>query len=100
LIVGIILAWPETSVNRFPAPMQTNGIPPIVIDARGLLCPEPLVRTRLALRLAAAGAIVEIQATDPLAALDIEVLCARGGAVYLGCTSDAEGLHTIRIVKP
>ena len=72
----------------------------IVVDARGLLCPEPLVRTRLALRASIAGAIIEIQATDPLATLDIEALCARGAAVYLGSSCDADGLHTIRIVKP
>jgi TusA-related sulfurtransferase len=72
-----------------------------IVDARGLLCPQPLVLARLALRSAAAGTLIEIWATDPLAPLDIEALCARGACHYLACTdADDEGVLHIRIRAP
>jgi tRNA 2-thiouridine synthesizing protein A len=72
-----------------------------IVDARGLLCPQPLVLARLALRGAADGAVIEIWATDPLAPLDLEALCARGACHYLGCTNaDDDGLLRIHIRAP
>lgn len=68
-----------------------------IVDARGLSCPEPLVLARLALRQHAAGRVLEVWATDPLASLDIEALCARGAGVYLGCEIDVDGVMRIRI---
>ena len=77
--------------------MQDADKSPVVIDARGLSCPEPLVLARRALRQHAAGSVLEVWATDPLASLDIEALCARGACVYLGCESDVDGVLRIRI---
>lgn len=72
-----------------------------IVDARGLLCPQPLVLAKRALRGAAGGSVIEIWATDPLAPLDIEALCARGACHYLGCTkADDDGLLHIRIRAP
>lgn len=72
-----------------------------IVDARGLYCPQPLVLTRRALRSAESGASIEIWATDPLASLDIEALCARGACHYLGCTdADETGLVRIRVRAP
>lgn len=68
---------------------------PTIIDARGLSCPEPLVLARRALRQGEAGARYELLATDPLAPLDIEALCARGACVYLGSHADAAGILRI-----
>lgn len=68
-----------------------------IIDARGLLCPQPLVLTRRALRQAVNGTLLEIWATDPLASLDIEALCMRGACQYLECTIGDDGLQRIRI---
>ena len=68
------------------------------VDARGLECPEPLVRARLALKQMRAGQVVEVWATDPLAALDLEALCARTGDLYLGARADPEG-QRLRIRK-
>ena len=72
-----------------------------VVDARGLLCPQPMVMAKRALRGAESGALIEIWATDPLAPLDIEALCVRGACHYLGCTNvDDGGLLHIRIRAP
>jgi tRNA 2-thiouridine synthesizing protein A len=35
------------------------------IDARGLSCPMPIVRTAQAIKLVASGAVIEVLATDP-----------------------------------
>lgn len=43
------------------------------IDARGLLCPEPLVRCKQAFAGLDAGATVHVIATDPHAEIDFEV---------------------------
>jgi len=77
--------------------MQDADNAPAIVDARGLSCPEPLVLARLALRQHAAGRVLEVWATDPLASLDIEALCARGACVYLGCETDVDGVMRIRI---
>lgn len=35
------------------------------VDARGLSCPMPIVKTALAIKTIASGALVEVLATDP-----------------------------------
>lgn len=77
--------------------MQDADNAAAIVDARGLSCPQPLVLARLALRQHAAGRVLEVWATDPLASLDIEALCARGAGVYLGCEIDVDGVMRIRI---
>lgn len=67
------------------------------VDARGLLCPEPVVLARKALDQALPGALIEIWATDPLAPLDIETLCARRGNQYLGTATAPDGHLTIHV---
>lgn len=72
-----------------------------IVDARGMLCPQPLVLAKRALRGAEPGALIEIWATDPLAPLDLEALSARGACHYLGCMNvDDHGLLHIRIRAP
>jgi tRNA 2-thiouridine synthesizing protein A len=38
---------------------------PTLVDARGLSCPMPIVKTAQAMRGALAGTLVEVLATDP-----------------------------------
>lgn len=81
--------------------MQSADSHAHIVDARGLLCPQPLVLAKSALRAAAAGTVIEIWATDPLAPLDLEALSARGACHYLGCTNaDDDGVLCIRIRAP
>ena len=47
------------------------------IDARGLLCPEPLVLCRQALMEIDPGCAVHVVATDPHAEIDFEVFTRR-----------------------
>ncbi len=49
------------------------------VDARGLICPQPLLLARQRLAAMAGGEVVEVRATDPHAELDFEVFCLRSG---------------------
>jgi TusA-related sulfurtransferase len=52
------------------------------VDARGLKCPLPLVKTKLALEEAAAGETVRVLATDPEAPIDLAAWAAQAGHEY------------------
>ena len=50
-----------------------------ILDARGLLCPLPLVKARHALAAMAAGDVLVVLATDPEAPIDLAALAGEGG---------------------
>ncbi|TBN42517.1 sulfurtransferase TusA family protein [Paracoccus subflavus] len=50
-----------------------------VVDARGLVCPLPVLRLRKALMAQPVGARVTLLATDAMAALDVPHFCAEAG---------------------
>lgn len=50
-----------------------------VVDCRGMDCPEPVWRARLALAELADGDALDVLATDPMAELDLAVFCQRTG---------------------
>lgn len=58
------------------------------VNARGLSCPMPIVRTAQAINSLAAGSIVEIVATDPGSVKDFEAWCRTTGHVLLESSSD------------
>jgi tRNA 2-thiouridine synthesizing protein A len=49
------------------------------IDARGLLCPLPVLKLRKRMKPVAAGAMVELWADDPAAIVDVPHFCAEAG---------------------
>ncbi|MBC7139327.1 MAG: sulfurtransferase TusA family protein [Defluviimonas sp.] len=49
------------------------------IDARGLLCPLPVLKARKALLGLAPGAVLRLLASDPMARIDIPHFCAEAG---------------------
>jgi len=54
------------------------------LDARGLYCPLPVLRTRERFDALPPGSRLDVIADDPLARLDLRAFCAREGHVYLG----------------
>ncbi|WP_223786791.1 sulfurtransferase TusA family protein [Marinicella meishanensis] len=50
-----------------------------LIDATGLLCPQPLSMLKQAVKPLSAGAVVHITVTDPHAELDFAIWCERFG---------------------
>jgi len=49
------------------------------LDLRGLKCPLPALHTRKALRGLAAGDVIKVECTDPLAEIDIPNLIRETG---------------------
>ncbi len=49
------------------------------LDLRGLNCPLPVLRTGKALRALTSGDLLVIEATDPMAAIDIPHFCRQEG---------------------
>lgn len=49
------------------------------LDARGLNCPLPVLKAKLALNKMKPGEILQVEATDPHATIDFQAYCARTG---------------------
>ena len=56
----------------------------VVVDARGLRCPLPVIRLAQRVRELEPGTVVEVWATDPAAAADVPAWCRMRGHEYLG----------------
>ena len=59
-----------------------------MIDARGLSCPMPIVKTAQAVKTIPSGAAVELVATDPGSIKDIAAWCRATGNELVEQTSD------------
>ncbi len=55
-----------------------------VLDAKGLSCPMPLLRTKKEIGKIETGQILQIDGTDPGSRNDIPGWCSRAGHEYLG----------------
>ncbi len=58
------------------------------VDARGLSCPMPIVRTAQAIKPMASGAILEVLATDPGSVKDFAAWCRSTGNALVEQTAD------------
>ena len=59
-----------------------------ILDARGLRCPLPVLKTEKRLSELSAGATLVVLATDPIAKIDIPLYCTQNGH---GCATSNEG---------
>ena len=73
---------PQAPANP-QAPGNPDGPVALVVDAEGLVCPWPVLKARKALNPLAAGAVIEVIATDPASYIDIPAFCDTGGHVLL-----------------
>ena len=62
------------------------------VDARGLMCPLPLLRLKKALQSANVGETVRVLATDPAAHLDFGVFVEQAGHQQLSYSVEEEVL--------
>ena len=60
----------------------------LVVDARGLNCPMPIVRTAQAMKALNPGDIVEVTATDPGSVRDFAAWSRTTGHVLLDSSTD------------
>jgi tRNA 2-thiouridine synthesizing protein A len=75
-----------------------NIKPDETLDARGLSCPMPLLKTKKAIEKLASGQILEILGTDPGTKNDLPSWAKRTGNEYLG-VSDDEGFLRFYVRK-
>jgi rhodanese-related sulfurtransferase/TusA-related sulfurtransferase len=69
----------------------------VVLDAKGLACPMPIVKTKKTMNGLEAGQVLEVQATDKGSKADIKAWSESTGHHYLGTLEDGEVLkHYIR----
>jgi tRNA 2-thiouridine synthesizing protein A len=71
---------------------------PVVLDAKGLKCPLPVLKARKAMRDLPTGGVLRVLATDPGAATDFAHFCQTTGHALLASSEDG-GLFTFDIRK-
>ena len=69
-----------------------------MLDAKGLLCPLPVLKARRALRQVPAGELLEVLATDPGAVEDFKSFCEVTGHELVAST-EADGVFHFKIRK-
>ncbi|AMM92740.1 hypothetical protein UP17_09560 [Peribacillus simplex] len=73
--------------------IKTNS----VLDAKGLACPMPIVKTKKAMHGLAAGEVLEVQATDKGSTADMKAWAESTGHQYLGTVEGGTALkHYLR----
>ncbi|MED4206458.1 sulfurtransferase TusA family protein [Neobacillus mesonae] len=69
----------------------------VVLDAKGLSCPMPIVKTKRAMDHLESGQVLEVQATDKGSKADIKAWADSTGNQYLGIIEEGEVLkHYLR----
>ena len=58
------------------------------VDARGMSCPMPIVKTAQAMKTVASGELLEVLATDPGSTKDIAAWCRTTGNELVDAASD------------
>jgi tRNA 2-thiouridine synthesizing protein A len=62
---------------------KESSMADVILDARGLSCPLPVLKARKALRELTAGATIEVLSTDPGSVDDFPVFCRSAGHMLL-----------------
>lgn len=64
-----------------------------VLDVTGLQCPLPVLKAQKALRSLAAGDVLQVISTDPMATIDIPHFCTEHGHKLLRQESQGDAVH-------
>jgi tRNA 2-thiouridine synthesizing protein A len=65
------------------------------LDARGLICPLPVLKARKALLTLSAGDILRVRVTDKAAPKDFRLFCAETGHVLKSVQDDGDALEVV-----
>ena len=88
----------STSNTTNTSPAQP---PDTLVDARGLVCPEPVRLAEQAALMLDRGEVLKVYVTDPAAPIDFEAWCTAAGNAYLGAREMGSWLEIrIRLEKP
>ena len=64
--------------------------PDYTLDTKGMLCPQPVLKTKIEIDKLKSGQILEILATDPAADPDLRAWAKRTGNIHLGTEFEGE----------
>ena len=69
------------------------------LDARGLLCPLPVLKARKRLKDLAQGDVLRMRADDPAARIDVPHFCNESGNILRGAVDQGDGSSIYDIEK-
>ena len=69
------------------------------LDARGLLCPLPVLKARKRLKDFAQGDVLRMHADDPAARIDVPHFCNESGNILRGAVDQGDGSFIYDIEK-
>lgn len=75
---------PDGAPDAGPSETDASGATRVVVDARGLRCPLPVIRAAAAARDLPAGSVLEVRWTDPAARHDVPAWARMRGHEVLG----------------
>ena len=78
--------------------MESVSDAEFLVDARGLLCPLPVLRLAKAFAGRPVGAVARLLATDAVAVEDVRVFCREGGHELVESSRDAN-VFSFRVRK-
>jgi len=61
-----------------------------VLDAKGMNCPLPILKTKKALQTMQPGGLLEVLATDPGSVADFESFCRQTGNQLVSSTKEGD----------
>lgn len=67
------------------------------LDAKGLKCPQPILKVVVMVAQMEAGDILEVVADCPSFPTDIKAWCQKKGKTLLFCMDDGTGTHSAQI---
>jgi tRNA 2-thiouridine synthesizing protein A len=73
---------------------------PVIVDAKGMKCPLPVLKARKALKALAPGAQMQVLATDPGAIDDFKHFSKTTGARLIEQRTEAGGVLVFLFEKP
>ncbi len=65
----------------------------LTLDARGMVCPLPILKAKRAIERVAAGGTLEVMATDPGSRDDFAVFCETTGHCLVACEEKGGVFH-------
>ncbi len=94
-------AWAthEASSAEGRAPAAPGPAPRMELDTSGLVCPQPILKTKKALRSLEPGEELRVITTDPGSAMDFEVFCRAMGHRVVWDRQAADGTYVFLIKK-
>lgn len=69
------------------------------LDAKGLNCPLPILKTKVLLNKMQAGRVLYVEATDPHSKVDFEAYCARTNHGLLTSGKTDDGIFSFYIKR-